>query len=229
MQLRSLLLLFLFALSQMPAYAQAARHDSLKLRFSPAIGNKVLTLYNGASSDSLRITMFRCYISGISLWQDNKAVWREANSYHLLDAAQPETMQLLLRVPVGMRCNGIRFMLGIDSATSSSGAHSGDLDPANGMYWAWQSGYVNFKLEGVSPQSTARKHQFHFHLGGYQQPFAAVQEISLPAHQAEEIVVKMDLDAFLSGIDLAKQNSIMIPGEEAFFLSKKAVSIFKNQ
>ena len=55
----------------------------------------------------------------------------------------------------------------------------GDLDPTKGMYWAWQSGYINFKMEGSCSQCLATKNNFEFHLGGYQQPFYAMQTIEL--------------------------------------------------
>lgn len=215
-------LLFVFLLCCASAWGQ----EAVRLRFEPRMGSEPLKLYEGEASGQLQITMLRCYISGISLWKDGKEVWKEPASYHLLDAAHDESLLLALNVPKGVAYDRLTFQLGIDSATSSTGAHGGDLDPAKGMYWAWQSGYINFKLEGISPQSTARKHQFHFHLGGYQAPYASAHEVALAVRPSNKLVVKMNLDEFLSGIDLAKLNSIMIPGEQAALLSKKAASIF---
>jgi hypothetical protein len=203
----------------------------LQLRFIPTIGDRVLRLAAdmvpaNPAPDSTTVTMLRCYISGISLWRDGRPVWQEKNSYHLLDAEHSESMSLLLHVPQGLQYSSVHFNLGIDSATSSSGAHGGDLDPVKGMYWAWQSGYINFKLEGTSPVCPARRHAFQFHIGGYQYPFNAMQSISLPVKQAEQFVIKMDVGQFLSGIDLAKQYALMIPGAEALELSRKAAQIF---
>lgn len=214
------------ALCCLPAAAQLT---PLQIFFKPVMANSPLNLYEGFASDSLRVTTFRCYVSSFSLWQDSKEVWREQNSYHLLDAAQAKSMSIALNPPAGIRYNRLRFDLGIDSVTNTNGAHGGDLDPVQGMYWAWQSGYINFKLEGISPLSTARKHEFHFHLGGYQKPYVAMQEVNLAVYPSPTLIVNMDLAAFLHGIDLAKQNSIMIPGAEAFVLSQKAVTIFRVQ
>jgi hypothetical protein len=209
---------------------QASRLPGLKLRFAPAWNGTELKPGSDLSDDEGRhITMLRCYISGIRLWLGDKEVWREQNSYHLLDTENPGSLKLSLELPRTLHYNTISFNLGVDSAASCSGAHSGDLDPVKGMYWAWQSGYINFKLEGVSPQSTARKHEFHFHLGGYQYPYASMQTITLQVKPSQEIVVRMDLSKFLSGIDLSKQNSIMIPGAEAAALSRKAATIFEIQ
>lgn len=214
--------MLVFLLCSVAARAQ----KSVLLRFEPRMNNEPLKLYEGEASGQLQVTMLRCYISGVSLWKDGKKVWQESNSYHLLDAEAPASLAWSLTVPLPATYDAIHFCLGIDSATSSSGAHGGDLDPAKGMYWAWQSGYVNFKLEGVSPQSTARKHQFHFHLGGYQAPYGSVQDLILHVRSRDTISVRMELDKFLSGIGMSKQNSIMIPGADAYELSKKAASIF---
>jgi hypothetical protein len=214
-------------------HAQASPPASaLRLQFIPVLEGKAIEIKEdapGQPAESLRITMLRFYISGVVLCQGSQEVWKEETSYHLMDAANPESLQLNLSPPEGLQYNRIRFNLGVDSATSSTGAHGGDLDPAKGMYWAWHSGYINFKLEGTSPLSTARKHAFHFHLGGYQAPYSALQPVSLPVYPARQILVKMDLTSFLTGLDLSRQNSIMIPGEEAVSLSQKAATIFQLQ
>ena len=78
-----------------------------------------------------------------------------------------------------MRFNTIAFNLGIDSITNVSGAQGGDLDPTKGMYWAWQSGFINIKLQGTSNSCPPPKNEFEFHLGGYQYPFNSLQTIIL--------------------------------------------------
>ncbi len=217
-------MLMLFTVCSLRAPAQTT-----VLRFLPMMNGQALQLYDGTSADSLRVTMLRCYISGISLWQDGQRVWGEENSYHLLDAEHPESLALALKTPPGLHYNKLRFSLGIDSATSCSGAQGGDLDPAKGMYWAWQSGYINLKIEGLSPLSGARRHQFQFHLGGYAAPYAAIQEVMLGVQPAREIPVRMETGTFLQGLDLAKQSSMMIPGRAAFELSRKAAAIFQTR
>ena len=59
----------------------------------------------------------------------------------------------------------IYFQIGIDSLTNVSGDLDGDLDPALGMYWAWNSGYINMKLEGKSSSCKSVKKEFQFHIG----------------------------------------------------------------
>lgn len=38
----------------------------------------------------------------------------------------------------------------------------GDLDPLNGMYWAWNSGYINMKIEGITPKCQDATIYFNF-------------------------------------------------------------------
>jgi hypothetical protein len=52
-----------------------------------------------------------------------------------------------------MDITGIRFLLGVDSARNVSGIQTGALDPARGMFWTWNSGYVMAKIEGSSPSA----------------------------------------------------------------------------
>ena len=96
------------------------------------------------------------------------------------------------------------------------------------MYWAWQSGYINFKIEGNSPSCNTRKHQFQFHFGGYKQPYYAMQTIYLPVSNLKNnsLTIDFNLANFFENISLNQTNSIMIPSKEAVELSKKIATIF---
>jgi hypothetical protein len=48
----------------------------------------------------------------------------------------------------------------------------------------------------------------------------------LPVSGNSPVIVSVDINAFLSGIDLAVQNSVMIPGADAVMLSGKAAQMF---
>ena len=113
---------------------------------------------------------------------------------------------LILKLPPDLTYDQLAFDIGIDSITNVSGAMGGDLDPTKGMYWTWQSGYINFKLEGTSPDCPARKNEFQFHLGGYAYPNASVQKIALTATGQGNINVQMNLDMFLAAEINPKRN-----------------------
>lgn len=159
-----------------------AQH-SVTLEIAPLFNRKKLRLDTPKEFDlngeTIVLDAFRFYLSGITLLRKGDAIWEEANSYHLIDAADPNSLQIELPSEDPILYDAIRFQLGIDSVTNVSGVFGGDLDPTKSMYWAWQSGYINFKLEGSSPNSPARNNAFQFHLGGYAAPFANMQTITL--------------------------------------------------
>jgi NaMN:DMB phosphoribosyltransferase len=70
-------------------------------------------------------------------------------------------------------------MIGVDSTHNVSGAQTGALDPANGMFWSWNTGYIMAKMEGTSPQSTANDNSFIFHIGGFSGANSGVRNVTL--------------------------------------------------
>ncbi|MFT7156465.1 MAG: hypothetical protein ACI8Q1_001480 [Parvicella sp.] len=105
------------------------------------------------------------------------------------------------------------FYIGVDSTTNVSGALAGDLDPTKGMYWAWQSGYINFKMEGTYIYKTETT-EFNYHLGGYLTPYSNAQkvELSLGNDKAKQ-VINLDLYPFFSQANISQ--SVMRPCAES--------------
>ena len=205
--------------------------NTTPLLFNPCYGKEAIRLddsaYQSNDQDSITISLFRFYVSGIELMNDDSKVWTEANSYHLINAADSKTQQLALSIPQNLSFNKIKFNLGIDSTTNVSGAMGGELDPLKGMYWTWQSGYINVKLEGTSPLCNTRHNGFEFHLGGYHYPFNALQTIILPIKTTKEIAINIDLKKLLGSLSLDKTNQIMTPSKEAVSVAKKIADIFE--
>jgi len=125
----------------------------------------------------------------------------------------------------------ISFNIGVEEEMNTSGALSGDLDPSKGMYWSWQSGYINFKIEGISPSCNTRKNKFKFHVGGYKQPNKTTRKVNCKINTEERIIVNLDLAQFFNEIDLKVNNQIMIPGKEASALADMLPKLFsvKNE
>lgn len=203
------------------------------LTFFPVFGNEILQLNNSkytlSNSDSIQVETLRWYISQIEFLMNHKIVWNENQSYHLMDVANPESCRFKFNMPASIHFNQIRFFLGIDSITNNSGALGGDLDPTRGMYWTWQSGYINVKIEGKSNLCQTRNHEFQFHLGGYQHPFNSLQRILMNVPDSVAINIQFDLKSFLMDVDLAKQNHIMSPCQDAVLLSEKLSKCFSVQ
>jgi hypothetical protein len=138
----------------------------------------------------------------------------------------PASQQISLGLNRKKEIKKIIFSVGVDSLASVSGALSGDLDPAKGMYWAWQSGYINMKIEGKSASCKTRKNQFQFHLGGYLKPYNALRTIALETKNTHTINVAVDLANFFSEVSLSQINSVMIQGKRAMQLADTSVKMF---
>ncbi|MBL7765517.1 MAG: hypothetical protein JNJ58_05455 [Chitinophagaceae bacterium] len=177
--------------------------------------------------DTLMIQSLKWYISSVCFLKQGHVVWQEDNSYHLLDATKPTSLILALNTPDALSFDQVQFVLGIDSSTQSGGVMGVDLDPVQGMYWTWQSGYIHFKMEGISNRSSERDHSFQYHVGGYQYPENTVQTINLPVMNAKHLQLAMDIDELLPSMDMKAHPHIMSPGVEAVRLSEKIKSIFK--
>jgi hypothetical protein len=123
--------------------------------------------YTNQAGNTFNVSMYKYYITNIKITKTDNTVWTESNSYHLVDHSDAaSTLVTLSNVPFG-NYKSIEFMIGVDSAKNNSGAQTGALDPANGMFWSWSSGYIMAKLEGTSPQSTATANALKFHIGGF--------------------------------------------------------------
>jgi len=204
-----------------------AGNKTIHISYIPVYNGKQVVFeeqyYPLPGADSVAFDVFKMYISHITFYHAGSEVFTE-NESHLL---QLHTGQhtIHLDMPAGTTYDEIRFDMGIDSATNVAGALSGDLDPANGMYWAWQSGYINVKLEGRSNICPTRNHEFSFHLGGYMPPGYAMQHIALKSTDSN-INIHVQLDSFLNQTNLHQQNTVMIPGAEAVELAKKLANTF---
>lgn len=178
------------------------------------------------SSDSIQIQTLKFYISNMEFYNNDQLLFKVKNSFHLIDAADSTTFCLPINFLSKTWFYSIKFNIGIDSITNYGGAMGGDLDPTKGMYWTWQNGYINFKIEGKSNLSTAKNKEFVFHLGGYQNSFSTLQTIQLPVQNNAIIPIYITIDKWLNEIDLIKQNHIMSPSKEAVILSNKLSTIF---
>jgi hypothetical protein len=203
--------------------------ETITLLFHSMYSNFPMLLENSYklnASDSIKIESLKFYISEIELSDNEKMIWEEKNSFHLIDAANEQSLSVFLQIPQEVYFTKIKFNLGIDSITNVSGAMGGDLDPTRGMYWTWQSGYINFKLEGKCNLCRTRNNEFQFHLGGYQYPYNSLQAVILNTEKKEIINIDIDIQKIISGINFSELNHIMSPGKEAVEFSRNATKLF---
>jgi hypothetical protein len=229
-----------------------------QLTILPVFGDKPIseeTWVVTKNEDSIQLDNIRFYLSNIQVEMKDKSIVSDRGKAHLVDVFEPTTLKIALPKIDFKNIKIIRFNIGIDSVTNVSGALGGDLDPQKGMYWAWQSGYVNMKIEGKSPQSKNRKNVFQYHLGGYLPPFYAMRQVELLVNTqntegvsnfgfvmsdvgtlptsdiknpkyTEGVVLRIDFSKFFENITISTQNSIMMPCKEAMQLADYSIKMF---
>ena len=204
------------------------KKDSLVLRLNLKFKDKTLERnkkYISESKDTLEIDVLRFYISNVKFQYSDATTFSEPNSYHLIDIENPNSLRILITKTSDKTISKVSLSIGIDSLASVSGAMSGDLDPTKGMYWAWQSGFINMKIEGKSSSCKTRKNAFQFHIGGYMKPNYAIRTIELKPINSN-LEINVDVAEMFKFIKLSENNSIMIPGEKAMELADKAIEMF---
>jgi hypothetical protein len=139
--------------------------------------------YQNAFDQDFSVTKFKYYISNIVLSRkDGKPVTYK--NYFLIDEEKPDSKKVVLEnIPSGEYLS-VSFNVGVDSIDNCSGAQSGALDPINGMFWTWNTGYIFMKLEGISEFSTMPNAQLEYHIGGFKKPHQCIRTISLHLNQS---------------------------------------------
>jgi len=183
------------------------------LRFRALWGGEPLLLQQPCliPGDTVTISRLRFYVSDVAVLRKGRVVYRLPERYHLIDLEGCDSITM----PASLRGDALRFNLGLDSATNAAGAQGGVLDAVEGMYWAWQSGFIHFKLEGSSRRSPDRKQQFQYHLGGFRAPFSSVRRMTLNFKRRLPSELLLDVKALLRRIDVKSQPAIMSPGGRA--------------
>jgi hypothetical protein len=159
-------------------YGQA---NHLVLYFQNKAGDKTLeadSAYQNSFGESFTVRTFRYYISNI-VAEDISTGKRQSfpNEYFLVDNADTAPKQIELEITL-KHISSFHFLLGIDSLKNVAGIQSGNLDPAKGMFWTWNTGYVMAKLEGNSQVAQTPMHAFSYHVGGYKQNEKTAREIN---------------------------------------------------
>jgi hypothetical protein len=172
--LSSLLLLFI----AIPFSTTA--QNKIVLQFENMVGEKLLqqdSVYMNAFGETFTVRSLKYYISKIVLQNDDKTQ-SFPDQYFLVNDEDSSSKQIELTTTLN-RIIELHFLLGVDSLKNVSGVQTGNLDPAKGMFWTWNTGYVMAKLEGNSPSANMPQHAFSYHVGGYKQNENTAREIYL--------------------------------------------------
>lgn len=215
----------------------AGGQGSVRIIIEPVFNGEPLRLneriYVSQHGDTLSVDLFKFYMTRIAFVGDSKSPGACKFCSHLVDAEDSATCAFSIAFPEGIYTE-LSFVLGVDSIANTSGANDGDLDPAKGMFWAWNTGYIMAKLEGRSKVCKTVHNAYEFHIGGYTPPNNTARDITLRLPQSIVIkqgqqaivVVKADVAAWFSGVDLSKLNSVVIPGKEAMATADRYSKMF---
>ena len=225
-----------FTLNKVPG----AANGTLKIRFINTANGKPVVLrdsvYSNVFGEQYQINKLKYYISNVSITNSNGKT-NFSEDCHLIDAANEEN---IIEIPLQAgKYDKLKFLLGVDSIRNCSGAQTGALDPMNGMFWTWNSGYIMFKLEGNSTASTADLQRIEHHIGGYkgsdnvatviQLDFNTAKNLEIKAGATTELVLETNLDNYWHGnaaIKIAELPMCMITGEPALKVAKNFTRLF---
>jgi len=200
-----------------------AQNGNLVLKFVHIANGKIVHhngMFTTPNGEPYTISKLKYYVSNVELGKSFQHT-------HLVNAFGADSIEM--KVPPG-NYRQLSFLLGVDSLLNCSGAQDGALDPLNDMFWTWNSGYVMFKLEGISDSSHADLNRIEQHIGGYKGENKTMRRISFDLNEkltigpkeTHTIVIEVDLDKFWDKGSIAKNPVIVIPG----VLAKQAADNF---
>lgn len=181
--------------------------------------NTASTPYANSKGEDYKVTWLTYYVSNIKLKKSDGTFFQEpvksdgSAGYHLVDENDAASQEIILEnVPAG-DYNEVTFTVGVDATQVDQGAQTGALDPAKGLFWSWNAGYIFMALEGVSPISTEPENVFQYHVGGYKEDAGSNQVNNIKiitlsfngdvapvrAQHQPEVHVLFDVNKFLNG------------------------------
>lgn len=199
--------------------AKKINTSNISINIEHMAGDLVLKLdsviYKNSLGQNFTVTKFKYYLGNIVLKQANGKSFL-LKDYFLVNEEEKESKHILLKNVPLEEYSSLEFIIGVDSLHNCSGAQSGALDPANGMFWAWNSGYIFLKLEGISASSDSPGHIFEYHIGGYKQPHNCIRKVKLALNgpgllKEQTISLKADLLEILKDpvqVDFTKLSAV---------------------
>jgi hypothetical protein len=229
--MRILFLISVLTVSVLPAVRAAG--DSLLLHFISKAGDRVLQAGDtcrNAFGETLRVRQFSYYISHIQVAGAEKQFVPVSDSCYLVTLQEENSHHISLPLPVPGGIRYLRFLLGVDSSKNVTGVQTGTLDPARGMFWTWNSGYVMARLEGKSTASTAPGNNFTYHVGGYKPGEAAARWVELAISQPrKELYIAADALKWFKGSNDIRVSAHPVchePGKLAMQLADNYATMF---
>lgn len=198
-----------------------------QLSIIPTWNKKPLELqriYFTPQNDSISFSTLKIYFSDFRFKDKISGRITSIDTLIFYDLADSSTHTLFNEISL-INFESVGFTLGLDSSKNVSGELENAYDPLLGMYWAWNTGYINLKIMGESSAVPTNSHEFEFHLGGYRSPFATAQTIQVDLNDQ---YIYFDVEKLFSeSINLTKNHHIMLPCKDAFLISQGISACFK--
>ncbi len=220
--------------------AQEGSANKLVINFKNMVGGQLLqtdSVYTNTFGETFTVRTFKYYISNIVLSDDatgKKQFYKD--QYFLVDEDDSTSKKIELTTTLNS-ITSVNFLLGVDSLKNVSGIQTGNLDPAKGMFWTWNTGYVMAKLEGNSPVAKTPQHAFSYHVGGYKKNEQTVRQINLVLPQklicenaAVQLTVQANILAWFNTMNAIKIGDVAFchePGMLAVRLADNYSKMFK--
>lgn len=216
---------------------------TLKVKFVNHSDGEPISLdemkYTNQAGNDYLVSQLLYYISNIKLLGCECGEFAEEESYHLIKLQDDPNQGGLvdensfsLKAPVGTY-KKIDFAVGVDEVRNHSGDKVDALDPINGMFWGWNTGYIFLKIEGDFNNSDSERKKFTFHIGGDE----AYREITLEfdsnvevkENETTELTIYTNVNEIFSSPNLLDFNSFKgttSPGEDANMVADNYRDIF---
>lgn len=205
---------------------------NLQIHFQPIVDSYPLVfgkMYKNSFAEDYSIKTFKFYIHAIELSnsQTNNIYRVEKNNHYLINPADTSASYVKISVP-SATYNRISFVIGVDSIRNVSGAQTGALDPAQGMFWTWSTGYIMAKLEGNSPVAATPNNDIEYHIGGFKAgesvlrrvtlDFPGLQKVDLKQGVHSNVTISANINSWFSSINpihISQKPVSMTPGNLA--------------
>ncbi len=227
----------------LPANHQSKRENvnNLSIRIENYVDTLPLQLnitnYVNPNNDTFKVSLFKYYISNIQLKASDSSVYAETESYHLLNAGDPNSLEFVLPDVPMKNYVSLSFLIGVDSLRNVSGVQTGALDVTNAMFWDWNTGYIMAKFEGNSPQSAAAGDNLIYHVGGFSGAENVIKKVKLNLIQAAtvtaavspKIILKADLMEWFKSpftLSFSSLSVVHAPGSNAMKVADNYADMF---
>ena len=170
---------------------------------------QVDSLYVSSGGEQIVFSKLKFYLSKPQFLHKGQ-VKEVEDAFYLIDLRKDNLSFFLSTVS---SFDSLSFLLGVDSLTNDAGVKGGVLDPLNGMYWSWRTGYINVKIEGKYLGNEGLVENFIFHLGGFLGEEIGSHRFVCRSNDLNDLSLILHLDFLWEYLKENNKRHIMSPGD----------------